>query len=164
MADEWGVEQRGIPENRAKLNQLAILMLDLRPFWPKVVPLFIGWMREQFRTEGRYFNTPWRPLSPAYAAWKQRHYPGRGILIAEGDLRRGASLPERRATPRSLTLTIRWDKGGQTLDPNWHQRGNTQGMPARPLLSRTLPFEALEELRQAEEDYIEEMVQRVGLG
>ena len=36
-------------------------------------------------------------------------------------------------------------------------------MPARPLLSQTLPPQALQELREAEQDYIDEMIRRVGL-
>jgi hypothetical protein len=158
----WGVDLSGLNEAERKLTRLAALLLDLRPFWPRVVPLFVGWMREQFRTEGRFFSTPWPPLSPAYAARKLRLYPSKGILVAEGDLRRGASLPERRATPRTLTLTITWPKEGERLDPQWHQLG-TRHMPARPLLSDILPTEAMQELRQAQEEYVEDMIRRVGL-
>lgn len=42
--------------------------------------------RNQFRTEGIYGSGGWDPLSPAYAAWKAKNYPGRPILQLSGDL------------------------------------------------------------------------------
>ena len=164
MADRWDVD---VDDERLKsqLRAFASLMLDLRPFWPRVVPLFIGWMREQFETEGAYFGTPWAPLSPAYAARKAVTHPGRGLLVADGDLRRESSAPGRKATPTSLTLTIRWRKSKgrrRALDPRWHQLG-TDRMPARPLLSEVLPPDAQLELEQAADEYVTEMAQRVGL-
>ncbi len=152
-------------DDQAKLRAFASLLLDLRPFWPRVVPLFIGWMREQFATEGDYWGTPWAPLSPEYALRKAAMYPGRGILVAEGDLRRGASMPSRRAGPHSLTLTIRWRKRRgkrRTLDPAWHQFG-TDRMPARPLLGESLPPDAQKELDLAAEEYVTEMAKMTGL-
>jgi len=151
---------------KAQLKAFASLLLDLRPFWPRVVPLFVGWMSQQFETEGVYWGTPWAPLSPEYAARKAITHPGKGLLVADGDLRKGASMPARRATRTSLTLTIRWPKRkgrkGQKLDPGWHQLG-TQRMPARPLLGPILPMDAQLELEHAADDYVHEMAERVGL-
>lgn len=42
-----------------------------------------------FETEGGIFGARWQPLSAAYAIRKATTYPGRGILEASGDLRRG---------------------------------------------------------------------------
>ena len=163
MADDWDVELEGDDEMKARLRAFASLLLDLRPFWPKVIPLFIGWEAEQFASEGAYWGTPWAPLSPEYAARKAITHPGKGILIADGDLRRGASLPARRATRTSLTLTITWRKKKRAaMDPGWHQYG-TKNMPARPLLGPVLPPRAQLELDNAANEYIEEMARRVGL-
>lgn len=132
------------------------------------MPLFIGWMRQQFESEGAFWGTPWAPLSPGYAAFKSRNYPGKTILIAEGDLRRGASLPQREVTPRTLTLTIDWPKGGLEQDsglrwdPAWHHLGRGN-LPARPLLADGLPPTAMMELENAVGDYVDEMARRVGL-
>lgn len=167
MADDWEAKFHD-EVYKAKLRAFSSLLLDLRPFWPRVVPLFVSWMQRQFESEGRFWNTPWAPLSPEYAARKAVTHPGKGILVADGDLRREASTPARRVTRTSLTLTIRWRKParrGRTrmrLDPRWHQLG-TQRMPARPLLSQLLPLEAQMELEQLGEQYVEEMAQRVGL-
>lgn len=161
--DGWDVDVDDA-HKKAQLRAFASLILDLRPFWPKVIPLFIGWEAEQFASEGAYWGTPWAPLSPAYAARKAITHPGRGLLIADGDLRRGASEPARHATRTSLTLTIKWRKRGKrrAMDPGWHQYG-TQRMPARPLLGPVLPPQAQEELDHAAEEYVEEMARRVGL-
>jgi hypothetical protein len=162
MADDWRVRASGFEDAQNALNRLAALMLDLRPFWPKLVPIFIRWMSEQFRTEGQFFGTPWQPLSPRYAAWKAARFPGKSILIAEGDLRRGASLPRREMTPTRLTLTIDWVKRGTVLEPGWHHFGEGHN-PRRPLLSDQLPPEAVLEVRRAAEEYAEEIVRVVGL-
>lgn len=138
------------------VERVAALLVDLRPFWPKVVPVFIGWMRQQFETEGAYaWGSPWTPLSPAYAAWKAIAYPGKSILIAEGDLRQAASRPRRRATATTLTLTID--------DPKlqYHETG-TERMPARPLLfGDPLPHAAAADLDKAAEEFIDDWLRRI---
>ena len=164
MADDWGVDV-DVAETKARLQAFASQILDLRSFWPRVVPLFIGWEAQQFKTEGAYWGTPWAPLSPEYALRKAALHPGKGILVADGDLRREASTPSRRATPQTLTLTIRWRKRKgrrRVLDPGWHMLG-TDRMPARPLLGSVLPLEAERELDAAAEEHIEDLARRTGL-
>lgn len=141
-------------EAEAQLRRIALFMLDLRPFWPLVVPLFIGWMREQFESEGAFGGDGWAPLSPLYSAWKSLHFPGKSILQADGELRAAASRPERNATPRELMLRI--------VDPKvgYHQEG-TDKMPARPLLFDTLPPVAQAELQLAAVTYVRGIVGRL---
>jgi hypothetical protein len=141
---------------RKYLDRVAAMLVDLRPFFPKIVPVFISWMRYQFESEGAYaWGHPWAPLSPGYAAWKAVHYPARGILYAEGDLRMAASQPKRTVTPRTLTLTIN--------DPKlqYHETG-TPNMPARPLLfGDPLPGAARADLEQAAEEFIDDWMGRI---
>lgn len=54
---------------------------------------FREFIRRLFATEGASSGRGWPALSPAYAAWKRRHYPGRKIMVLTGRLRR--SLTER---------------------------------------------------------------------
>lgn len=131
-------------------------MIDLRPFWPIVVPMFIRWMREQFESEGAWGNDPWAPLTDDYAAYKATRFPGQSILIATGAMRGAASRPHRIATPQSLTLTI--------TDPKieFHQ-GGTDKMVARPVIPAALPASALVELGQAANAYVRENLVRFGL-
>jgi hypothetical protein len=54
------------------------VMGDLRTFWEDyATPEVIEEIARIFATEG--YGT-WAPLSPKYATWKQRHYPGRKML------------------------------------------------------------------------------------
>lgn len=175
--DGLGLEER--------LDRFVAAVTDLRPFWPMVVPLFNRWMKEQFETEGAFFGDHWQELSPSYAAWKSVHYPTKGILMAEGDLRKAATTPSRDAQPHMLTLTIepyektvrvdamsvktrrrsRARRGtGAEIDPGWFQDG-TQRMPARPLLPihGELPAHAQGEIGDAAEHYLRDTAERLGL-
>lgn len=164
MADDLGLDLDS-DDVRRRLQWVSAQLLDLRPFWPKVVSLAIDWWRQQFETEGAFAGSPWAPLSPAYAAWKAVHYPGRGILVAERDLRQAASLPEREATPTALTLTIPWARlKGEDVELRWHQEGTTQGMPPRPLIfGDPLPPAAALDLDRAMDEYLDDLIARSGL-
>lgn len=144
----------GDDEVARQLRRFELLISDLRPFWPLVVPLFIGWIRRQFETEGAFFGRRWLPLSPEYALFKHRVRPGKGILVFDGDLRRAASAPKRFATARSLTLVVDDPKA------EWHQEG-TPRMPARPLIvDGPLPVMAQGELQAAAERYVGDFLGR----
>ncbi len=152
----WSVEVRGDEEAERRLGQLSVLLRDLRSFWPKVVPLFIGWMGQQFASEGAWGGAPWAALSPGYALAKGGRYPGRGILYATGQLRRAASSPQRQATAQTLTLSVVDFKAG------WHQDGTTR-MPARPIIPSSLPITARIQLDRAADDYVDDLISRLGL-
>jgi hypothetical protein len=121
-----------------------------------LVPIFIGWMGEQFASEGGWGGQTWAPLSPAYAVWKSQNYPGRSILIRDGTLRRAASSPRREATPRTLTLWIDDDVAG------YHQDG-TDRMPARPIIPSPLPAAALRDVSLAATEYVSTLIRRIGI-
>jgi hypothetical protein len=156
MADELGVHVTGDEELRAKLEKFASLIGDMRLFGPSLVPIFIGWMRDVFASEGAWGGTPWAPLSPTYAAEKGKRYPGRSILIREGALRDAASRPMREVTPRTLTLWIDND-----VAP-FHQEG-TDRMPARPLIPERLPASALREVEDAAREHVNVLIRSVRL-
>lgn len=137
-----------------RIRTLALFLSDLRPFWPKVVPLVTGWWRRQFETEGAFAGRPWPRLSPTYAAIKARTHSGRGILIRERDLYNAAMNPRRVQTPSSLTLSIE--------DPkvSYHQEGD--GVPARPLVfGDPLPLVAEAELEHEAREFVRDLVRRV---
>lgn len=167
MAGDWRADY---DDNgyQAKLTAYAEALLDLRMFWPSVVNLWTRWMGKQFKSEGAYWNGyPWAPLSPAYAAWKAEHYPGKGILVAEGDLRRGAVQAKADMTPRYLVMTVEWPKAPNRytakFSPAWHHYGEGHN-PVRPLLQEEyLNPEQTLELADAAEDYAERVAKTVGL-
>ncbi|ALY10280.1 hypothetical protein SONNY_12 [Arthrobacter phage Sonny] len=72
----------------------------------------------------------WAPLSPPYARYKERKRPGRPILVFDGDLREGMTVPGK-------GIFETYDKGfvvGTDLPyAHYHQKG-TPTMPARPII------------------------------
>lgn len=66
---------------------------DMRPALEKIAGDFHRTMEGAFASEGgSNAEGRWRELSPDYAKWKARHYPGKRILERTGALR--ASLAE----------------------------------------------------------------------
>lgn len=142
-----------------QLQRIALGLSDLRSFWPRVNSLFIGWMKQQFDTEGAYAGRPWQPLAASTLARKARLGRRLNILQETGQARMAASRPERFATPRSLTLVI--DDSGPAHGPvlQFHQTGD--GVPARPLVfGDPLPFAAAQELEREAEDYVRDLLRR----
>lgn len=113
-------------------SRFAGAVEDWRPAWPQVVTALRGILTEQFDTEGAHGGKAWAPLSPAYAAWKAQHYPGRPILVLTGQMRssltggRGVVIPER----HELTF------GTPVSYARYHQTG-TPRMPSRPIFALT---------------------------
>lgn len=83
----------------------------------------------QFDSQGGYGSGGWAPLSPAYAAWKMKHHPGKPIMELSGDLR--DSMVKR---PFGIDAIQRDGMiiGTQVSYAPYHQHG-TPNMPARPL-------------------------------
>ena len=110
-----GDESRDMHE---PLGQVGELILDI--------------VDDQFETEGAaHLGRRWQPLSPAYAKWKARHYPGRKILIRTGAMRR-EMVARRSLTVRSDTL-IYAPKHEDIA--SYHQGGVPENnLPARPMI------------------------------
>lgn len=54
---------------------------DLNPVWMDVRDILIAFLKKHFQSEGAYpEGGAWKPLSPAYARWKEKHAPGKPIL------------------------------------------------------------------------------------
>jgi len=75
------------------------------------------WKDEKNPTSGR----PWQKLSPGYAAWKDKRYPGQPILRATGKMEDTAKI-----VPYQRGFAV-----DTTFYGPYHQFG-TSKMPARP--------------------------------
>ncbi len=100
---------------------------DMRPVWEDLADRFAAVESRQFASEGAYGSGGWAPLSPAYAAWKARLYPGKPILERTSALK--DSLTRRPfgiefLTPRSMTIGSGIDYG------RFHQAG-AENLPQR---------------------------------
>jgi phage gpG-like protein len=75
---------------------------DLREFWTRyVAPKLYRDIQDNFESEGGSVGG-WAPLSPAYAAWKAKKYPGRPILVRSGALKRSLTYSGDRPGPEGL--------------------------------------------------------------
>lgn len=103
---------------------------DASRLWDALANRFALVERRQFDSEGTYGSGGWQALSPRYAAWKARHYPGKPILERTGDLR--DSLTRRPfgievITPKSMTVGSGIDYG------RFHQAGGGTLPQRRPV-------------------------------
>lgn len=115
---------------------------DFRPFWRTLVaPWFFGLVQEQFASEGAAVGG-WAQLSPRYAAWKAKRYPGKTILRRTDRLMTsltwtGASLATSEGiaimTPDSATF------GTSVFYGRFHQRGTRKMRQRRILYLPTSP-------------------------
>ncbi|MCX7844361.1 MAG: phage virion morphogenesis protein [Candidatus Bipolaricaulota bacterium] len=101
---------------------------DLRPVWACIARDFHEVETRQFATEGG-LGRPWPPLSPAYAAWKAKHYPGAPILVRTGRLR--ASLVGSTRDTVEVMEPHMLRIGTRVPYALYHQTG-TSRMPPRP--------------------------------
>lgn len=68
---------------------------DLTPFWKEVfAPKYFAAVQDLFSTSGtprgeggRFSGAPWARLTPKYAVWKHKNFPGLPILTRTGKLR-----------------------------------------------------------------------------
>lgn len=100
--------------------------------FPRLIPVLEKSAAAQIAAGGRGPNAGrFRRLSPAYAQWKLRHYPGRPILVRTGKMldaltRSESGVALRYFNRRELIF------GSQGLEyAGFHQTGTLQ-MPARP--------------------------------
>ena len=97
--------------------------------WESLAPTVAEAADNIFASEGR---GGWPQLSEAYARWKARNYPGKGILELTGAYRNAATqigAPGNVITTTENSLTY----GVEGLDyPVYHETG-TDRMPARPV-------------------------------
>lgn len=85
----------------------------------------------QFGSEGAASGEPWPRLSRAYAVWKELNWPGRSILVREGDMRREMlSRAAVTVTPRTMIYEPASDIAA------YHQGGKGH-LPARKMVNLT---------------------------
>jgi phage gpG-like protein len=116
-------------EVQQAMRHLSARIADLKWLWPDIAGEFYKREMALFAAEG---EGAWESLSPNYAAWKSKYYPGLPLLSLRGDLK--SSLVARLSTyaiyedePQALTL------GSSVPYALAHQYGyKPRNLPARP--------------------------------
>ncbi|GAB3191758.1 phage virion morphogenesis protein [Nesterenkonia suensis] len=106
------------------------------PAFDQMADLFAQTQRTNFATGGGYYGH-WAPLSPAYAAWKDAHYPGQPVLTRTGQLRESLSsrpLGVEHIDNKRMVL------GTQVEYAQFHQHGGGF-LPVRRMLNQPTPSE-----------------------
>jgi phage gpG-like protein len=80
------IELEGQREFDRTFTRFTENLRDFRQLWPSVISVLRKISEEQFAFEGRGKSGAWQPLSPKYAAWKEKNYPGSPILQRTGAL------------------------------------------------------------------------------
>lgn len=120
------VTLNGLDDLDDSLSQFKDILNDLSPEFGLVGDYLVGFFsNDVFATEGAAIGQNWPPLSPSYAAWKARNFPGRGLLQQSGLLQSSFT-----ALPTSDYLTISND----TPYGGYLQYG-TSRMPPRVFMS-----------------------------
>lgn len=118
----------GQPLTTVGFGQTQALVADFRPAFRAMYEEYAKYEEAVFASEGSQGLGEWAPLSPAYAKWKAKHFPGRPILTRTGTLR---------AAARTLVLLTqnRLVMGPSGFVPYavFHERG-TGRMPERPFV------------------------------
>lgn len=129
------VEVDGVETLNRSFNRIEEFISDFRSVWPAVTEEFYKIQFEQFDSEGsRGQSGKWTPLSPAYAKYKTKAFPGQPILQATGALFGSITDPDALDAiflPEKNQLTI----GTKVPYAAAHQRGSRRGLPARPVIS-----------------------------
>lgn len=126
----------------------------------KLGPVFEAEEARQFDAEGGGPSGGWAALSPAYAAWKEKRYPGKPILEASGALRAALTQSSSPFAERSYSGdTFEFGTHGVPY-ATAHQFG-TAALVARPPIDLSSDFER--DLQDVTLEAVRESVKESGL-
>lgn len=117
------------------LTRLAVMVEDVSPAWPDVVRKLREQAARLFTTQGASGATgAWEALTPRYAAWKERNYPGRTILELTGRLRAALQVETSDTVVEAESRFLFY--GAEIPYGSYHMTGTTR-MVARPPIAPT---------------------------
>ena len=116
-----------------RLGLLRTNVTDLTDLWPFVDEYLCYIEAEQFERQGARGGGgfEWAALKPGYALWKHIHYPGKPILVREGDLKK--SLTQKGGDHIFKAGRLGMTFGTEVPYAIYHQTGVAETkLPARP--------------------------------
>ncbi len=141
---EWyvgGTVDPGLRRLRAAFERGGAELANLgKHVFPRVVPALEAAAAAQFDGEGVGTTGRWAQLSPKYAAWKAKHFPGAPILQRTRALMAGLTDSSATTARREVSNdALSFGTAGVGY-ASFHQTG-TQKMPARPPIDMGADFE-----------------------
>lgn len=108
--------------------------------FPELVPVFEEGVARQFEARGGGSTGGWAALSPKYASWKERYYPGLPLLERTHALRDALTQSNAVGAYRVYN-SDKFDFGTEGVEyASYHQTG-TSRMPTRPVFDFDAQFE-----------------------
>lgn len=127
MPAEFTFTVDGDEQINRQLSRFGDDVKDFSSFFRQVSERLQRASKELFDAQGR----GWAPLSPAYAEWKAKHYPGKTILRRTDALYNSLAGRGRGHVEEIHPLQMRW--GTEIPYARFHQRG-TSKMPQRRVI------------------------------
>ena len=156
------VQIKTTPQLNILVRRIDLLIENLTDGfdWESLAPMVAEAADRIFASEGR---GGWPQLSPAYARWKERNFPGKGILDLTGAYISAATqvgAPHNVITTTENSLTY----GVEGLDyPVFHESG-TDRLPARPVFDLLAEDEDLAAAVTEEfNEFIDQKLREVGI-
>lgn len=114
-----------------RLSRFADDVKDYRPFWPTAIDHFRINNEEQFETLGQ---GQWPALSPKYAEWKSKNYPGMPMMQRTGRLIESLTGETKDTLVDGNALTLKF--GTKVPYAAYHQKGGSL-LPMRKVVAFT---------------------------
>jgi phage gpG-like protein len=127
-----------LKEFEFQLSRFTEGISDWSPMFSRIGGVFRQQMSKQFQTEGAAGSGRWARLSEEYAAWKQRHYPGRKIGVLTGALR--SSMTGGSGYSQVITkvaASFGMDSASKAIAYGRFFSDGTKKMPSRPVIVGT---------------------------
>jgi phage gpG-like protein len=87
---QFEIKLEGMDKLDRKLRRLSSQLMDWQDAFRTIGAAFADFYGNvPFASRGSIYGAPWPDLNPRYKTWKADNYPGRPILIREGDLSQG---------------------------------------------------------------------------
>lgn len=129
------VRIEGAERWQRRLQNVEGRLEDFRPLGEQLEPVIYGRFGRWLSAEG---EGTWQPLSPGYAAWKAKKYPGRRIMVQTGAL--AESLTDRNGQFSVRRVDRRGGEWGTRVPyAQFHDKG-TKRAPKRRIIIITTAF------------------------
>jgi hypothetical protein len=128
---------------RLRTRTEALLLSDADKRGPLMVEMDKEHVRQVTRaytSEGASTQGGWPALSPRYAAWKKKAYPGRRILVRTRETRNRFTQPANPAHVRQFIPPFSYQFGARSAVQTKHEFGigdPGQKLPRRSILTKT---------------------------
>lgn len=122
----------------AKLQAMKGRTKRVDPAWKEVGSHIAKQIRDQFRTRGATFGTPWKPLAPSTVKEKKRKGYPRQPLVRTGAMKRGlVSRPLNVERYQGQMATFGTNSKIALFQHGGTKRNGRKHIPARPIMKMT---------------------------